>query len=316
MCTSWAGQLHSVPTQGHSRFPGRSLRLAAHMAVVTFVVSSIGCTIRSTPKSTVKPAKLGDAVEEAKKDPQDQDVVQPEKTRRKDDPAGQRYPDGDDDEHDAGYAGVAASAAAIDHSLDSDADETPAVEPKESGRLHGGIIVGGGNIGGDEFDGYTAFGIQIGEMFPRFRTRLDLAGRIHLPNLTDQSGLAGGIKNEWEIAVEGSGRYYLTPTHTLMGLYLIGGARLGQLFWDFGSPIEVEDADGIRTVYNDNLGYFTPFAGFGVSIIQKRSVHVGAHLTGGYRIYGSSTGENLENNVFKDESLVELMVEVTVGRHR
>jgi len=98
-----------------------------------------------------------------------------------------------------------------------------------------------------------------------------------------RADLARNATDLGEAGLEAGFRAYLTPDHTLMGSYLVGGLRIGEISWRYRDPI-----DG------------GPFLGVGVSVLQTRFLHVGASVTAGIRFTRGKTSEDFNNDIFKD----------------
>ena len=96
----------------------------------------------------------------------------------------------------------------------------------------------------------------------------------------------------------------------------MAGLRYGLLFWNFANPIQVQGDLGIETIDSDELVYITPYIGFGVSLVQLPHMSLGANLSAGYRFYRGETSEGLENNIFNDEGMLQLMIDVAFGPRR
>jgi hypothetical protein len=152
--------------------------------------------------------------------------------------------------------------------------------------------------------------LQVG-FFPSPRWRADVSLLGIGANFSGTSGLDQSFKNEYEVAVDVSGRYYLTPEKTFIGAYPIAGLRFGSLNWDYAREILIDDG-GTRRVTSDELFYFSPYVGMGTSLVQTRHFHLGAQLIGGGRFYGVHTQEGLANDLFKDGAFVQLLFETTV----
>ncbi len=177
-------------------------------------------------------------------------------------------------------------------------------------RFHLGAVGGLGMVTGDNFGGYGAGGLQVGFFpAPRWRTDLQLLGIG--TNLSETSGLRQSFKGEHEVALDVSGRYYLTRENTFVGAYPIVGFRFGSLNWDYAHPILVEE-NGIRRVTSDQLYYYSPYVGVGTSLVQTRHFHLGTQLIGGGRFYERHTREGFANDLFNDGGFMQLMFEMTV----
>lgn len=153
-----------------------------------------------------------------------------------------------------------------------------------------GAVAGGGALGGAAYDGYGFGGIDVGA-YPggAGRWRVDVAGTIGGLNFTGHSLAGQAYRNEVELALDISGRYYLTPAHTFVGAYPLAGIRFGTLFWDYANPVSVVENGRRKDVRSDFINHFSIYGGAGVSLVQLRHLQMGAHLTAGVRFYGWDT---------------------------
>jgi hypothetical protein len=199
----------------------------------------------------------------------------------------------------------------------SDYSETP---PASSGHGGGGgdpthlvlgVIAGGGSLGGQEFEGFGFGGLAIGA-FVSNRIRFDIGGMFLSPNLSATSVAGQGLKDEFELAADLSGRYYLTPPHTFLGVYPLIGMRVGTLFWGYRAPVNVIADGQTKTITDDWLNYWSMYGGLGVSLVQTRNFLTGVHLTGGFREYDESTFEGFHNTLFPTTGYSQLTFEMTL----
>lgn len=190
------------------------------------------------------------------------------------------------------------------------------VETSDSGSGPGGdgsmfgVVFGLGSLGGTTYDGYVGLGLDIG-MFISSRMRVDIVGAANSVNFTDQSVAGEAFKNEFELSLEANGRYYLTPQHTLMGLYPIAGFRFGTLFWDFARPITVIENGQPKQIAYDQMNYVSFYGGAGLSLMQIRHTHVGLNLTGGIKIYDDQTKEGFSNDLLPAAGFFQTTIEAT-----
>jgi hypothetical protein len=174
-----------------------------------------------------------------------------------------------------------------------------------------GVVAGGGSLGGEEFEGFGFGGLDIGA-FVSNRLRFDVGGLVLSPNLSATSLAGQGLKDEIELALDLSGRFYLTPPHTFLGVYPLVGMRFGTLFWSYRTPVNVIADGGPKTIEDDYLNYFAMYGGLGVSLVQTRNFSTGAHLTGGFRDYDDNTFEGFHNTLFPTTGYSQLTFEMTL----
>ena len=173
-----------------------------------------------------------------------------------------------------------------------------------------GVVGGLGSLGGQELEGFGFGGLDLG-WFVAERARVDLCGLVLSPNLSATSLAGQGLKDEFELAVDLSGRYYLTPQHTFFGIYPIAGMRFGTMFWGYRTPVNVI-ADGVpKTITDDYLNYWGLYGGMGLVLGRGRHFSTEAHLTGGFREYEATTFEGFNNTLFPTTGYSQLAFEMT-----
>jgi hypothetical protein len=172
-----------------------------------------------------------------------------------------------------------------------------------------GVVAGGGSLGGQEFEGFGFGGLDFGA-FVTDHGRFDIGLLVLAPNLSATSLAGQGLKDELETAVDISGRLYLTPPHTFLGVYPLVGMRFGTLFWSYRTPVNVIADGQPKTIADDHLNYFAMYGGLGVSLVQARHFSTGVHLTGGFRAYEDNTNEGFHNTLFPTTGYSQLTFEM------
>jgi len=172
-----------------------------------------------------------------------------------------------------------------------------------------GLALGGGSFGGQEYEGFGVGGLDLGGYLTS-RWRVDLGLLVLSPNLTATSVAGQGLKGEFELVADLSARYYLTPSHTFMAVYPLGGMRFGTLFWSYRKPVNVIADGGPKTISDDYLNYFGLYGGLGVSLVQTRHFSTGFNLTSGFRAYDDKTFEGFRNTLFPTTGYTQLGFEV------
>jgi hypothetical protein len=198
-------------------------------------------------------------------------------------------------------------------SYDDDASTPVRVADRAPSRDAGsllGLVFNGGSLGGATYDGYGGLGLDLG-VYVTPRWRLDLVGTAAGVNFSGQSVAGQSFDNEIELAADVSTRYYVTPQHTLMGLYPIAGARLGTLFWNLARPITVTENGEPKIVKDDWVNFVSFYGGAGVSLMQIRHLHVGLNMTGGVKIYDYQTKQGFSNDLLPATGFVQTTVETT-----
>jgi hypothetical protein len=176
-------------------------------------------------------------------------------------------------------------------------------------RLFANLVLGGGALGGREYDGFSTLGLAVGG-YPEPRMRVDGTATINSLAFSDEAYLYESLREPVELNLDVSFRYYLTPDRTLMGLYGVAGLGTGTLFWDYARPVTVIEDDAPKTLSDDRLNYFSFFGGAGGSLLQTRYVHVGGNLVGGVRFYGWHTASGLRNDMLPATGYMKLLFEL------
>jgi hypothetical protein len=186
----------------------------------------------------------------------------------------------------------------------------PPVPAPRTHRLFGGLVLGGGALGGREYDGFSTAGLCFGG-YPEPRVRVDGTATINGIAFREQAYLYHAFQNTTELSLDLTVRYYLTPDQTFMGAYPLAGVGTGTLFWDYDKPVTVIE-DGVpKHLDSDRINYFSLFGGAGVSLMQFRYVHVGGNLIGGVRFYGWHTGSGLDNDMLRPTGYLKALIEIS-----
>jgi len=171
-----------------------------------------------------------------------------------------------------------------------------------------GLVAGGGTIGGARYDGFGEFGLFLG-IFATPRLRIDALGTVSPIQFANQTLAGQSFRNEFDLNLDLTARYYLTASHTFVGVYPLAGMRMGTLFWDFATPVIVIEDDEPRTVKSDRIDHMSFYGGLGVSLVQVRHLHVGTSLIGGVRLYSWESARGFSNTLFPDVGFVQARVE-------
>ena len=304
----------------------RSWRSA--FALIGLGMLLILCSGCGTTNHERRGISLGGVVEEASKEPDEQSVVAPDTTPVSVEPV--VFEDDADFENQRPVLpqGIVAvdkegqPAAPLDTVLvPSGTEQPPQDQPiktssgeEEDGWFFGALF-GGGGLTGDAVKGFWIGGISVGTTQKDGRIRWEAQGLVGSADMKADS-LARGLKNEFTLGFGLAGYYHLTPPHTFMGLYALGGLRTSLLRWDYENPVEVETDVGTETIGSDYLGYFELYAGLGVSLAQGKRARLGINASGGVRLYNNSTHEGFDNDLFHNEALFQVMLDVVFGKLR
>jgi hypothetical protein len=270
------------------------------VAVLLFVLSSSSCAIiGGSPEHYGGTATLDDAAAAAR--PDTSKSARKKKQRRLN--VGETIPQETsvtiESESPAPEFGPGGEGTGPSHGSKADRGDTPALLS---------LVLGGGSIGGPRYDGFGEFGLEIGA-WPASRFRLDLLGSVSPIQFSDETIAGQSFNNEFDLNLDVTARYYLTPSHTFMGAYPMVGVRAGTMFWDFAKPVTIVE-DGVSSqVKSDYINHFSLYAGFGVSLIQIRHMQVSTNLLSGVRLYSMGTHHGFSNTLFPDCGFMQVRCE-------
>lgn len=282
----------------------RISRFVLCVLVLFALVFTNGCS--SSPPER-RGIKLSEASAEASKQPEEQKPLAPKKAKGE-----QTVVVIVEDEEDYDDPDFALGVAEVVEAEDEEAPFEPAPGGPNKVRPTFGLALGGGSLRGDQIDGFGIFSVVVGADFYEERFRVSAGGLYLTTNRTEDNKLSSGLVDEFELALDLSGRFFFTPSHTFMGLYAVLGLRIGYLFWDYKNPIVVNQLVTTETIKSDRIGYGAPFVGIGVNLAQIDPIQIGANLTAGYKAYSSVTREGFDNDIFDDEPMIQLIFDFTV----
>ena len=166
-------------------------------------------------------------------------------------------------------------------------------------------------FGGDAIENFTTVTIMY-SVYRGTRYRANIGLYYGRGNPGSQQNLQEGIQFLEEGGIDLGARGYLTPGHSLMGVYVLTGLRLGLFDWSYTNPITVPDGSGgHEELSSDGVGLLVPYIGIGASLLQTKSVHIGVNFTLGGRLTGNNTIEDFENDVFQDVAEYKLNFEAS-----
>jgi hypothetical protein len=188
--------------------------------------------------------------------------------------------------------------------------EEPRPPAPKTRPLFVGLVGGGGALGGQDYDGFTAGGLCFGG-YPQPQVRVD--GTVTFNDVLFKSeGYLGQVFTEaGEVNLDIAVRYYLTRDQTFMGIYPLAGLGTGTLFWNYATPVTVIENGAPRTLTDDQINYFLVFGGAGMSLMQTRFLHLGGYVSGGVRFYGHHAESGLQNDMLKTTGYFKALIELT-----
>ena len=166
-------------------------------------------------------------------------------------------------------------------------------------------------FGGDAIENFSTVTLMY-SVYRGTRYRANIGLYYGRGNPGSQQNLEEGIRLLEEGGIDIGARGYLTPGHSLMGVYVLTGLRLGLFDWSYTNPITVPDGSGgLEDLDSDGVGVLVPYIGIGASLLQTKSVHLGVNFTLGGRLTGNNTIEDFENDVFQDVAEYKLNFEAS-----
>jgi len=221
----------------------------------------------------------------------------------------------DEDDGDYVYGLAETNALAEDDSL------KPFTTPILTGpKLDWFTIAGGtGLVKNEDFYGFNHGNLAIGT-FLEEKHYLELAvgfswSPVQETSLLNES-LDGGV-NVFQIGV--GYKYYLTPRHTFMGLYICGGLGYAYMRWSYKNPFQAMSYDeygnelGYETISSDGLSGFEVYAGLGINILQTDGFQLGGEILPGAILWGGETSEGFDNDVFDNFTYSRLKIFLRFG---
>ncbi len=247
---------------------------------------------------------LSDAMEEAKKPPDEQEPVRPMKKKGEREDVWPVEPHTtiatDESELAAGDTDVAAGAETV--TADS-------AETGREGRFRAGAFAGGGVLSGDPWDGYSSLGLFVGGRIDR--ASVDARGTVLLPRADEASVQSSSTKKEFGLSIEALGIYHFTPRHTFMDVGVAGTVRFGFFDWTYENPITVDYGNGDEETYeSDAIGFLTLLGGIHFTPARSRNLSIGVSLLGGGQVYTRNTLHGFRNDVFDASGVLELTVDL------
>lgn len=182
-----------------------------------------------------------------------------------------------------------------------------------------GLRFGGGTLKAGAFEAIGEFGILVGSYFGD-RAYGEVWGFFSAASLTETASLNKSIKDGVAIFGIGiEGKYFLTPSYTFMGPYLLGGLNFSHMTWDYRKAITANTYDNYGNVIrsdritNDGLSGLDMFVGAGFHLFQFSGLHIGAEITPGLILWSNTTSEGFDNDVFNTFFYLKLRAHVSFG---
>jgi len=293
---------------------------AAHamLALLTVLIAASGCSSGSS-SGRARPS-LSDAMEQAQKPPEEQEVVRPQKTKAENSSSetGPKDSSASGDEIVVVEAQLTPPVVAPADSVATDPahfDSAPAPQVHEAagsdeGMRFGGFA-GGGTLSRGAWTRYRTFGVFVGAQ--RRGGSAVLRAAAYVPRIDDNT-VGTALSSAFGMYIEGFGILNLMPEHTVMDIGPAALFRIGFLDWTYENPITVADGDGTRDYHGDTLGLFTLMIGPALTPLRSSNLSVGIALMGGGQLYTENTLHGFTNDVFDASWILEFTIDVAYRR--
>lgn len=255
--------------------------------------------------SSNRRGKLSDAMEEASDEHKGDRVVETEP-----DPE-YEY---EDPEYDIVTVAQPASLVSTDSAM---VDSTM---PLQGPRLTWFTIAGGtGLLKKGDFIGFNHFNLALGT-YAREKHYLELTAGFSWAPVQETSLLNESLDGGVTLLQLSLGyKYYITPRYTFMGLYVCAGLGYTYMRWSYKNPFEAMEYDeygdelGMETISSDGLSGFEAYTGLGINLVQTEGFQLGVEALPGLIIWGGSTSEGFDNDVFDDFYYTKLKIFLRFG---
>ncbi len=196
---------------------------------------------------------------------------------------------------------------------------TDSLRERPSSRMWLGIRLGGGTLKAGDFEGIGEFGVSAGSYISD-RFYGEVWGFFSSSTLIETAALNKSIKDGVIITGIGlEGKYFLTPSYTFLGPYLLLGMNFSHMSWDYQNAITANKYDnsgnviGTDRITSDALSGLDMFVGAGLHLFQFSGFHVGAELAPGLILWSNATSEGFDNDVFKTFFYLKFRVHINFG---
>ena len=282
--------------------PNRHVR-SLRRAVCLLLVCSVGLLAAGCAGSRrMGGSSLTEAVEEAgeerrdgTKRREDERKREGKKTKRKVLHAGRRLPE---------------PVMIVVDAVRSDRHRRSRREAAEPLPLYVALSGGKTSFGTRQLDESRFLALRVGGFVPEARRRLELGLELAGTAVEVVPRLAGSLHDLGQLSLGLSARYYTEPVTRPVGIYGTAGFVLGALWWDYASPILIEDDHDIHQVDGDWMGTYSPYVGLGLTLSRRHGVRLGTSLVAGYTFFDDHTHEGLYNDLFDPAPFVQVRFEL------
>ena len=253
--------------------------------------------------------KLSDAMENASDEHEGERVVETE-----------HDPDEEDDD-DVYVLGVAGEPDGyVENESATDSADMPPVD-FIIGRKQTWFTVAGGSglLREEDFYGLNHFNLALGAFLAE-RHFLELIAGIGSAPIQETSLLSESLEDGVLLLRLGAGyKFYTTPQHTFMGLYICAGLGYAYMRWSYKNPFEAMAYDeygnelGMETIRSDGVSGFELYGGLGLNVIQTERFQLGGEVLPGLIAWGGETSEGFDNDVFNTFYYTKLKLFIRFG---
>ena len=251
--------------------------------------------------------KLSDAMEEASDEHKGERKVNT-----------QPDPDDEDEDDDIDYSvgvGSHSSSLVANDSLTADSALIDVESDLNWFTLSGGT----GLLKKDDFFGLNHASLALGA-YAAQRHYFEVYVGISWAPVQETSMLSESLDGGVTLLQIGGGyKFYTTPRHTFLGLYLCAGLGYAYMRWSYKNPFEAMAYDengnelGMETISGDGVSGFEMFAGLGINLIQSKNFQLGAEVLPGLITWGGETSEGFNNDIFDTFYYTKLKLSLRFG---
>jgi len=167
------------------------------------------------------------------------------------------------------------------------------------------IAAGTGLLKEEDYFGLIHFNLAYGGFLGR-KHFVELAAGFNWAPLQETSLLSESLDDGVLLLQISLGyKYYLTPPHTFMGLYLCAGLGYTYMHWTYKNPFQAMTYDeygdelGMETISADGLSGFEMYTGAGLNIVQTDGFQLGVEVLPGMILWSGETSEGFDNDIFE-----------------
>jgi hypothetical protein len=181
------------------------------------------------------------------------------------------------------------------------------------------IAGGTGLLREEDFYGLNHFNLALGTYLEE-RHYLELYAGLGSAPIQETSLLNESLDDGIVLFQLGLGyKFYTTPQHTFMGVYICAGLGYAYMRWSYKNPFEAMAYDeygnelGMETISSDGVSGFEMYAGLGLNVVQTEKFQLGGEVLPGFIAWGGETSEGFDNDVFNTFYYTKLKIFIRIG---